>query len=178
VIELIEPPGSKLREAVCEEPFNAAVITTVCLLLTEVAAALNVAVVAPDGTVIDAGVLRAALVSLNVTTVPDGAGPLSATLQVVLPGVTTEPGLQLRLVGTTGTEGCWPCTVMLPPVPDTADALPSPEAPKVLPMEMGIDEPPGAGDNVTVATATVPFPIAVLFIPTAMHVVDPAAELQ
>jgi hypothetical protein len=67
---------------------------------------------------------------------------------------------------------------MLPPVPDTADALPSPEAPKVLPMEMGIDEPPGVGDNVTVATATVPFPIAVLFIPTAMHVVDPAAELQ
>ena len=79
-----------------------AVTTAVCAVVTVPAVALNEALAAPAETVTDAGILRFALLSLNVTLVLEGAAWLRVTLQVpALPDERLE-GLQARAETTTG----------------------------------------------------------------------------
>ena len=86
-----------------------------------------------------------------------------------------------RLVGIEGAVvsggGGDPWTVMVPPVPVTATALPSPKDPIVLPTEMGTDALL-VEESVAVTTATTPLAIMVEFMPDAIQTVAPVAELH
>jgi hypothetical protein len=85
------PDGVTVRVADWVPPLHDAVILTVVLDDTEeLVVTVNVAVVAPWGTITEDGVLAAELSSDNVTVVPPaGAGPVSVTVPVVeLPAVT------------------------------------------------------------------------------------------
>lgn len=138
------------------------------------AVTLKVAVVAAAATVTDPGTVRIELVLVRVTLAPPaGAAPLKVTVQV-------EFAPELRLAGehckpdTVG-RGAW--TTIVPLVPETGNAVPSARDPIRLPSVRGTDGPLPA-DSVTVTTATTPLPIAVAFIPDAMQIAEPMAELQ
>ena len=84
-------------------------------------------------------------------------------------------GIEGAVVSGGGGGGPW--TVMVPPVPVTATAVPSPKDPIVPPTEMGTDALL-MGESVTVTTATTPLAITVEFRPDARQTVAPAAVLH
>jgi hypothetical protein len=70
---------------------------------TVAAVAVNVAAVAPAFTGTEPGTVTEALLLVRVTAAPAaGAGALRVTVHVLVPGVATEAGEQLRLAGTGG----------------------------------------------------------------------------
>jgi hypothetical protein len=76
--------GSNVRVAVFV-PFRVAVMTGLAVALTPVVETVNVPVVCPDGMVIVAGTVAAALFDERATTVPAaGAGALTVTVPVVM----------------------------------------------------------------------------------------------
>ena len=78
---------------------------------------MNWALLAPAGTVTLPGSVTLALLSDSVTANPPiGAAPLSATVQVDVPGAFTLAGAQDRLLNVAGGGG-W-MTVIVPPVPE------------------------------------------------------------
>lgn len=92
--------GVTVTEAVFEEPLAVAVTTTEVLVVTVAAETVKVVRVAPAPTVTEAGVVRAVLLSVRVTTWPPvGAAEVSVMVQVeVLPEV-MEVGEQERRLG-------------------------------------------------------------------------------
>ena len=87
-------------ENVREPPLRLAVRVALVSLDTLAAVAVNVALVEPAATVTEAGTLAEALLLDRATLAPPtGAAALSVTVQVLVPGVLTEAGLQLRLAG-------------------------------------------------------------------------------
>ena len=169
--------ASNVTELVLDTPARVAVTTTVWLDETALAAALKLAVVAPAATVTEGGTARAGLLSDTPTTVPPlGAACDKVTVQVTFPGGVSELGVHVRPVSVG--DACHPWTVMVPPLPETATALPSPKDPIVLPTEMGTDPLLVAEASVAVTTATTPLPITVEFIPVAKQIVDPVPVLH
>jgi len=137
---------------------------------------LNWIDVAPAPTVTDVGVLSSALLSDTVTAVPlVGAACEIVTVQTEVELDAIVPGEHCKEV-TVGRTA--PATVIALPVPETASDDPSPKAPSVPVTPMETEEPLVDADKVTVTTATTPLPMAVVFIPTARHFVDPVAEAQ
>jgi hypothetical protein len=95
--------GARLREAVLELPFNAAVTTAVRGVATVPAVAVNAAVVAAAATVTPAGTVRLALLLVRATTAPPvGAGPLKLRLHALVPGPVKEDGAHVRVLTVTG----------------------------------------------------------------------------
>lgn len=115
--------------------------------------AVNVAVVAPDDTVTEAGTLKAVVLLLeSVTVAPEPpAAWFKVTVQDVVPGALTLVGMQVRLLTVTGTG-----TVMLPPVPVRVMGVPTAEDATVLPTPIGM-VPEAEAAKVTFTTAAVPF---------------------
>jgi hypothetical protein len=88
------------RENVIEPPLRLAVRIALVSLETAVAVAVKLAVVAPRFTVTEPGTVTAVLPLDRLTLAPAvGAAELSVTVQVLVPGVATEPGAQLKLAG-------------------------------------------------------------------------------
>lgn len=88
------------------------------------AVAVNVAFVAPAGTVTDAGTVISPLLLESVAAIPPvGAAWLRVTVHVEEPPVVSDEGLQLRLLMPTGRP-----TVMLPPVALAAMLVPVDDA--------------------------------------------------
>jgi hypothetical protein len=118
-------------------------------------------------------VLRAALLLETVTTEPPaGAEEDRVTVHVELAPEATLVGEHCRAE----TVGRTACTVMVPPVPETAKALPSANAAR-SPSANGTVELLVA-ESVTLTTATTPLPMELAFIPEATHIVDPLVVLQ
>ena len=108
--------GARLREAVLELPFKAAVMTAVRGVATVPAVAVNEPVVAAAATVTLAGTVRLALLLVKVTTAPPvGACPLNVRLQALVPGPVREDGVHVRVLTVTGAG-----TVTTPPVAEVA----------------------------------------------------------
>ena len=134
---------------------------------------MNDALVAPAGTVTEAGVVKLALLSERVTTAPPvGAAPLKVTVQVVVPGVLIVAGAQSRLVGVTVPD-C--VTEIVPELPVRVIEEPVEEAPSTLVSPMVVL--PADGESVILTTATVPFPMLLAFMPLAIQIYDPGVVL-
>jgi len=140
------------------------------------AVAVNVVPVAPAATVTDVpGTGSSALLLDSATTVPPaGAAPLSVTVQLVLPELDTVVGAQAKEV-TVG-PGPPPSPITIPPVADTAMALPETDAapPLLIPMVVLIT----AAAIVRFTTATVPLAIILAFSPEATQVYAPETAAQ
>lgn len=123
------------------------------MLEREPVVAVNVAVVAPEDTVAEAGTLKAVVLLLESETVAPGAPAawFKVTVHDVVPGALTVVGLQVRLLTVTGTG-----TVILPPVPVSVRGIPAGEDATVLPTPMGM-VPEAVAAKVTFTTAAVPF---------------------
>jgi hypothetical protein len=95
--------GVRLSEATLELPLADAVTLAVSETVTVPALALHVPCVAPAGTVMEAGTVRA-LLSSEIATAkpPEGAAALRVTVHVAVPPEATEVGLQTRAEGTMG----------------------------------------------------------------------------
>ncbi len=140
----------------------------VWLVVMVPAVAVNVALVAPAGTVTDAGTVVSGLLLESVATIPPvGAAWLRVTVQVEEPAVVSAAGLQFRLLMLTGTP-----TVMLPPVALEAMLVPVDDAAETADTLIGI-VPDALADRVTLIVASVPFWIVLAFNPLTMHVTVP-----
>src|SRR5262245_8052768 len=107
----MEPGARSVRVALAEEELTEAGTFTVCWEVTELAAAVKVTVEEPGETATEAGTVRLALLLVKLTVrPPEGAAPLSVTVQRELAGATKETGAQTRFV----TVGCQPSTEMAP----------------------------------------------------------------
>ena len=90
------------RENVADPPLRLAVRVALVALVTAVAVAVKLAVVAPPFTATEAGTVAEALLLDRLTLKPPaGAAELKVTVQALVPGVATEAGVQLKLAGWT-----------------------------------------------------------------------------
>ena len=105
-------------DADCVDPFNDAVTVATWSVAIVPAIAVNVAVIAPDGTATDAGIARAALLSDSATIPPEMLERVTA--HVLAAPAFKDVGVQLKpvMVGDT-TE------VTKPPVPMSDNGCPS-----------------------------------------------------
>jgi hypothetical protein len=99
--------------------------------------------------------------------------PFTVRVKAPLPAVALE-GDNEEITGT----GLDATVVIVPPVPERLSEVPSGSAPNILPIEMGMVEPPLPLASVNVGTATIPLPIAFVFIPAARQVTEPVAVAQ
>lgn len=132
--------------------------------VTVPAVAVNVAELAPVGTVKLVGTDKAVLLLESDTVAPgDGAASFSVTVQVEEAPEASEAGLQPR-ADTPAAE----VTVITPPVAVVVIGLPIAEAPTgfVMPMATVV----AFAATVTLMTATTPFSIALLLIPDKRQV--------
>ena len=133
---------------------------------------MNVADVAPAGTVTEPGTVSALLLEESVTTAfPVGAGAERVTVQVDLAPPASAVGEHCSLRPADR-------TVTVPPVPPTVVALPFGRAPTSPVIEMGTEEPAPAVPKFTVAVATVPLPMVLAFMPVPTHSTAPLTVLQ
>jgi hypothetical protein len=168
------PAGNRVMEAVAEVPLSDAVIVAAWLVLTEPAAALNAAVELPAPTVTEAGTVKMVLLSESETLEPPvGAACVKVTVQADVELATTLLGEHC----TAETAGVADWIAIVPPVPETAIAVPSAATPTRPLTDSGTLEPLVAA-SVTATVATLPLPITLLFMPLARHVVDPVPPLQ
>lgn len=87
-------------ENVCEPPLTLAVRVALVLVATAAAVTVKVAVYNPAFTVTEAGTAADALLLDRITVAPPaGAGEVRVTVQVLVPGVATEAGVQLSSAG-------------------------------------------------------------------------------
>jgi hypothetical protein len=152
-----------VRESVREEPLTAALIVASWFALTTaVAVAAKVVETDPVGTVTGEGTLRLLLLLPTVTAVPpEGAISLRVTVQVDVPRVGTEPGLQIRLAI------CVAVTAIVSPIPERVRLDAVGVAPRVLASVKFVV--PAAGAIVIFAVATTPLAIVFSFAPVATH---------
>ena len=135
------------------------------------AVAVNVAVVAPDATVTEAGTVSAAAL-LDSDTVPP------PVLLIVTVHVDVPP--EFRLVGLHDTllrVGVAPAMVMLPPEPDEGTLVPFGAAADTLVTAM-LTVPDAAPDSVRFTTATTPLAMAFWLSPESTQVVEPLTLAQ
>lgn len=93
----VDPEPLSLIEVVFEIDPWLAVRLTVCAALTAVAVATNGALVAPEGTVTDAGTARALLLLARATAKPEaGAAAVSFTVQLSVPAPIIDVLAQLN----------------------------------------------------------------------------------
>ena len=86
------------REKVLDPPLRVAVRVALVSLETAVAVAVKLAVVAPPFTATEAGTVAEALLLDRLTLKPPaGAAEARVMVQPLVPGVTTEAGVQLKL---------------------------------------------------------------------------------
>ena len=129
--------------------------------------AVNVALVAPAGTLTDAGTVSSALLLVSVITPPPaGAAWLRATVHVAVAPLLSDEGLQVTLLMLEGPA------VMEPLVALVAMFVPVADAANVPVMLIGT-VPDALADRVTLIAATVPFWIILAFKPLTMHVTVP-----
>lgn len=150
--------------AVCENPPKVAVTVAVAAL-PPLLVAVNVAVLAPDATVTDAGTFSAALLLLNDTAVAAAAAALSVTVQVLDAAPERVVGLhvtELRI----GVEIA--PTVTVPPVPPRGNAIPDGE--DATPFVIVSDDVRKAA---ILMLAAMPSAIGVEFVPYATQVYHP-----
>jgi hypothetical protein len=141
------------------------------------AVATKLPVVAPAGTVTDAGVVSAVLLSDNVTAVPPvGAACEMVTVHVELPPDRIEDGVQVMLE-TVGSIS-WP-TVIVPPVPVAPVETPPVETAIVLLIGSETNALL-VGLNVKETVATRPLGMVLVLIPEVrqVKVPDPAAQFS
>jgi hypothetical protein len=160
-------------ENVRETPLRVAVKVALVSVETAAAVAVNVAVVNPALTVTEAGTVTEALLLDRLTLAPPaGAAAVRVTVQVLVPGVTTEAGVQLRLAG------CGRVMVTVPPAVITAIGSPPgvvPSAPAICTVD---DVLLVVGETVNVAVATTPEAMAVVFSPVTRQIIEPPPPLQ
>jgi hypothetical protein len=164
------PPGLNVNPLLSELPFKLAVNVALCELAMVPAVTLNVAELAPAGTVADAGVPSSPLLLLRPTTAPPAAAACaSPTEQVLFPDELSEVGLQVSEARVLRTR-------TVPPVAESATAFAAAEAANapVTPMFRlaAFDA------RVNCAVATTPLPSTLSFGPAAMHVYVPAPAAQ
>jgi len=122
------------------------------------AAALNVALLPPAGTVTAAGTVSAAAELLSATETSEVPGPLSVTVHRLACALVKVAGEQTKVRKTMGAA-----TVTVPEVAVTATAVPAGDAPKAFVTPMVVFPAPAA--KVTVTIATTPFRIGDEFRP-------------
>ena len=88
--------------------------------MTVPAVALNVAVLAPEATVTEAGTVNAAKLLDNPTAMAAFAAPVSVTLQVLVPPEATVAGLHCRLESDGAGAGA---VMVMPNVRDTLSSV-------------------------------------------------------
>ena len=135
--------------------------------LTEAACAVKPTLVAPAGTVAEAGTVKLELLSEIVTEAPPAAAAaLRVTVQLDVPGVLIVVGLQVNAlsVAAGGVTGA----VMDPPVPEMAKAVPEGSTADVFVTLMAVLEIPAAIVALTIATT--PLAIVVAFNPLTTQV--------
>ena len=147
-------------------------IVAVWLVVMVPAFAVNVALVAPAGTLTDAGIVSSALLLKSVITAPPvgAAWPIVAVHVEVAP-LFSDEGLQVTLLMPGGP------TVMVPPIALVPMLVPVADAANVPVMLIGI-VPDALEDRVTLIAATVPFWIRLAFKPLTMHVRVPMPAEQ
>ncbi|MBN9662325.1 MAG: hypothetical protein J0H49_29270 [Acidobacteria bacterium] len=156
-----------VREAVLDVPFAVAVMTANVLVRIEVAVTEKVAEVAPAGTVTEAGVERAALLSARVTSCPPaGAAAERVTVQVAEPPERMEVREQVSDDTATGVVAAME---MVPSVASAVRKSPVGEDAKTW---GAVSRRVGAVEfaSVRLTLATVPTGIAVEFAPTSRQV--------
>jgi hypothetical protein len=164
---IAEVSPDSVTEVVCELPLKLAVMVAFCVLVTPVADAVKLDEPDPAATITDGGTARLVLLLLSATVVPPlGAALLRVTVQLDVPGVGIEDGLQ-----TTERKLCGLPTVTTPPDPFTTPLSPAGVAATVLVKPMLTV--PEETEGVTLIVATTPSLISVAFNPLATHT-DPA----
>ena len=170
------PPAARLSEKLFETPAAVAVKIAVSLLLTWPTVALNAAFEAPAVTVtLDGTATLELLVDKLTGNPPEGADPLSATVQDADVGPVTVLGLQERLFKTVPAP---PFVIdRLPPVAATGIELPSaalanPETAIGMLLFAVVPE------TVNVIVATVPVATMFSFNPYKVQTVLPAVLSQ
>jgi hypothetical protein len=126
-----------------------AVITTVTFALTALAVPVNPALLDPYATVTLAGTTRLAELLARLTArPPDGAGPLSVTVQETLPAPTNAAGLQDRADTPTDPEDC--AMAITVPVPLAEMAVPTLVEATTPETGMAVETSTVVGDRFTV----------------------------
>jgi hypothetical protein len=144
----------------------------------DAAVAVKVPVAAPAATATDAGTVRAGLLEESVTAAPpDGAVLDSVTVQVEVPPETTADGAHCNPVTVTRVTGAV-ATVIVPPAPVTAAAVPSDSTPITFPTARASDVPVPVGESATLRFAIDPEPMAFAFSPDVRQVSVPVPALQ
>ena len=132
-----------------EPPFRLAVNVAFVSLATVAAVAVNVAVVAPTATVTDPGTLAAPLSLDNATLAPPvGAAALRVTVQLLVPGVATVAGVQLRLAGCTNGLSVMVAVRLTPPAEAVIVAVVEPATVPAVAANVALEAP---AETVTVA---------------------------
>lgn len=137
-----------------------AVTVTVWLVETVPAVAENVAVLAPDRTVTEAGTFSAPLLLDNETTVFAATAGVMVTVQVELAPELSEAGLQETPVSVLAGVP----TVMVPPFPLAGMLLALGSAAETFVTAM-LTAPEAPAETVALTTATTPLAMAVWFNP-------------
>jgi hypothetical protein len=164
-------PVNRLMVAVWELAPRVAVTVALRLLAIEAAAvALNVAVVAPEATVTNAGTVSEALLLASVTLAPPaGAVWFSVTVQVPTALGFRLPGLQVRddMAGRATT-----------PLVPAETVSPSPPASTPIGLVTVIAVVPAVDASVSWTFATTPAAIVLVFSPVSRQVSEPDDEAQ
>jgi hypothetical protein len=164
--------GDSVSTTVLLTPLSVAVIEAPVAAVTLLAVAVNVAELAPAGTVTDGGVVRLALLLDSATLAVAGAAPVRVTVHDEEPGAVMETGAHETPLSAAEDA----MAVIVPPFPVIGSAEPSAKAPSVLITPTFVLVSVDEAANVTVATT--PFEIAVVFIPhtTQRYVPEPLAQ--
>lgn len=122
-----------------------AVSVTACAVLTDEMVAVKLALVAPAGTVTDAGTVTAELLLARPTAIPPpAAAAFSVTVQLSVPAVVIDPLLQLNALST-GT-----------PVPLKLTEVEVPEVELLVSSSAPVAAPAAVGSNCTLSVAVCP----------------------
>jgi hypothetical protein len=160
--------GDTLNPVVTVLPFSPAVSVALIVLAVLPAVAVNVAEVCPAATSTLEGTVTFALLLDSATVVPPlGAAPVIVTVQLVVPGPVTVPGVQLseltaRAVG----------SVMVPPDPFVGIEFPVPSEVE-RPESERANEFVADGAICKLTEAKLPLATTVLFRPKTRQVIEP-----
>jgi hypothetical protein len=152
--------AARLIAAVLDTPLRVAVSVALCVLVMVPAVALNVVEVDAAGTVTEVGAVSRVLLSDSVTTVPPvGAAELMVTVQVLATPEVNVVGVQDNELR----DGAVAPPVTVPPVVETAIAVPAAEDPAAWVIPIAVLVTPAA--IVRFRTATVPLGMMLVFMP-------------
>lgn len=150
------------------EPFREAVTFAVPFAVTAPAAAVKLPLLAPAGTVTDAGTLNSAELELRATAKGEGARPFTVTVQVAAACALKEAGAQATPV-TVKEEIGGGLMAMLPPLAETVSTPPAGDAANAFPKPIAT-VPVAASESDIESVATTPLEIMVEFEPETRQV--------